>query len=66
MASYGSFQCLYNLELLSMSSFDLGHFWLDLKPVLHVSAVRVKVKGQAKCEGCIVEAPKPVRFHCLC
>ena len=26
MASYGSFQCLYNLELLSMSSFELGHF----------------------------------------
>ena len=26
MACYGSFQCLYNLELLSMSSFELGHF----------------------------------------
>jgi len=26
MASYGSFQCLYNLELLSMSSFEIGHF----------------------------------------
>jgi hypothetical protein len=50
---------ILNLELLSLSS-------LELVPVLQVPVIRVKVKGQAKCEGYIDAASKSVRLKYLC
>jgi hypothetical protein len=65
MAPYGGHYCVRTLNCCGCSLSILDTCGIELISVLHSPVIRVKVKGQTKCEGCRDEASKAVRLKYL-